>query len=486
MTRQTSPNNQKTIPVLNNDGTPLAPTRPSRARRWIETGKAAKEWKHGLFAVRLVSHLQEAVTPEISLNIDPGAKSTGIAVVVQKPNNETTAIAGLEIHHRGDLVSRSMTTRKVHRRNRRSRLRRRPARFLNRTRKEGWLPPSVLSKLSNITTTVRHLKDLFPISRIIIETNRFDPRLLRNPQVEGADYQHSERGQMQVREYVLQRDQRTCQYHQKCKGGKAKRLEVDHIVPRSQGGAYRIDNLITVCKPCNEAKSNQDLEAFLAQDPDRLKRVRQQLKKPMASATHMNQLVPLLQTALQNTGLPVTETDAVSTAHTRNELGIPKSHVNDALCLAEPLKVNNLPERLTLIKAVGHGNRQMLSNPSRYGTPRYKKGPNGKQSPYRAYCRIPRTHQGFTTTPGHKLRQRRRQGITSGDLVFYQHPNDGKVQGYATLTNRNFRVAAGKNKSVKTDQVTLLSRANGYRLSTVPNTADRNKKLKRFIVQSHP
>ena len=476
MTRKASPHNQNTVPVIDPDGKPLAPTKPSRARRWIESGKAAKEWKHGIFAVRLTSHLQEVVTPEISLNIDPGAKSTGIAVVVRQPNNETTAIAGFEIRHRGDQISRRMTARRGHRQNRRSRLRRRPARFLNRTRKEGWLPPSVLSKLSNITTAVRHLRDLFPVSGIVIETNRFDPRLLRDPQVAGADYQHSERGHMQVREYVLQRDQRTCQYHQKCKGGKAKKLEVDHIVPRSKGGAYRIDNLITACKPCNDAKSNHDIEDFLAKDPDRLKRVRQQLKKPMASATHMNQLVPLLQTALDNTGLPVTETDAVSTAHTRNELGIPKSHVNDALCLAEPLKVNNLPERLTLINAVGHGKRQMLSNPSRYGTPRYKKGPTGKQSPYRAYCRMPRTRQGFTTTPEHKLRQRRSQGITSGDHVSYQHPKDGKVQGYAALANRNSRVAAGKNKSVKTDQVTLLNRANGYRLSTIQNTADRNKK----------
>ena len=484
MTRKAAPHNQNTVPVLNTDGTPLAPTKPSRARRWIETGKAAKEWKHGLFAVRLVSHLEEAATPEISLNIDPGAKSTGIAVVVRQPNNETTAIAGFEIHHRGDQVSRRMTARRGHRRNRRSRLKRRPARFLNRTRKDGWLPPSVLSKLSNITTTVRHLRDLFPISRVVIETNRFDPRLLRDPDVQGTDYQHSERGTMQVREYVLQRDNRTCQYQQKCRRKKAKRLEVDHIVPRSQGGTYRIDNLITVCKPCNEAKSNHHIENFLAKNPDRLKRVQQQLKKPMASATHMNQLVPLLLTALENTELPILQTDAVSTAHTRNKLGIPKSHVNDALCLAEPLKVNNLPERLTLINAVGHGKRQMLSTPSKYGTPRYKKGPQGRQSPYRAYCRIPRAQQGFITTPGHKLRQRRRQGITSGDLVSYQHPKDSKVQGYAALANRNSRVAAGKNKSVKTGQVTLLSRANGYRLSTIPNTADLNKNKRDLLCKA--
>ena len=318
-------------------------------------------------------------------------------------------------------------------------------------------------------TTVRHLREVFPVTGIVIETNRFDPRLLRDPGVEGTGYQQSERRQMQVREYVLQRDQRNCQYQQTCKGKKVRRLETDHIIPKSKGGADRIDNLITSCPACNEAKTNKDLEEFLRNDPDRLKQVQQQLKKPMASATHMNQLIPLLRTALCKTGLPLTETDAVTTAYTRKQLGVPKTHVNDALCLAGPLRVNNLPERITIIQAVGHGNRQMLKAPSKYGTPKYTEGPKGKYKSYRAYSRLPREKQGLTTTPGHKLRQRRRQGITSGDLVSYHHPADGKVQGYAALTNGNSRVEVGKYKSVKIDRVTLLNRANGYRLSTGPN-----------------
>ena len=173
---------------------------------------------------------------------------------------------------------------------------------------------------------------------------------------------------------------------------------------------------------------------------------------------------------MTKTGLPVTESDAVTTAYTRKQLGIAKSHVNDALCLGEPLRIKNLPENLTVIKAVGHGNRQMLGTPSKYGTPRYKEGPEGRNSPYRAYCRLHRSQQGFITTPGHKLRQRRRQGITSGDLVSYNHPTDGEIQGYAILTNRNSRVAVAKHRSVQTKNAVLLARSNGYRLSTAANT----------------
>ena len=53
MTRHVSPFNQTSVPVLDQDGQPLAPTRPSRARRWLESGRAVKVWKKGKFAVRL-------------------------------------------------------------------------------------------------------------------------------------------------------------------------------------------------------------------------------------------------------------------------------------------------------------------------------------------------------------------------------------------------------------------------------------------------
>ena len=241
MTRKASPQNQNTVPVLNTDGTPLTPTKPSRARRWIESRKATKEWRHGLFAVRLVDNLSNPQTADISLNIDPGSKVTGITIVAHQDNQEATAIAAFELHHRGHQVTQNLIKRQGHRKNRRSRLRRRPARFNNRRRKEGWLPPSLRSRLSNVTTTVRHLRELFPIRRFLIETSIFDPRLLRDPDIEGEGYQHSERGAMQIREYVLQRDKRTCQYQKVCKGTRTKRIEVDHIVPRSKNGADRDD-----------------------------------------------------------------------------------------------------------------------------------------------------------------------------------------------------------------------------------------------------
>ena len=57
---------------------------------------------------------------------------------------------------------------------------------------------------------------------------------------------------------ILKRDNFTCQY---C-GGKPPEvtLEIDHIIPRSEGGETKLDNLITSCRKCNSGKRNKKLQ----------------------------------------------------------------------------------------------------------------------------------------------------------------------------------------------------------------------------------
>ena len=475
MTRHQSPSNQISIPVLDPNGKPVSPTRPSRARHWLESGKAVREWRHRHFAVRLLNPVPEQrEAQDITTNLDPGKEKTGVAVVINRPDGIAQIIAAFEIHHRGRAISMKMKSRKGSRKNRRGRKRCRPARFNNRAWKPGRLPPSLESIRANILTNVRHMTELFPITGIRIETSKFDPRLMQDPNVFRAEYQTSERGRMQTKEYVLQRDGRTCQYRKHCPKGKPK-LEADHIVPRSQNGSDRVSNLITACRQCNKKKSNLSLEEFMAGDPAGLARIKAQTRKSLASATQMNQLMPALLAGLEQTGLPISRHDAIATAQTRRRLGIAKTHVNDAAVLGEPKGIANIPERVTTITSVGHGSRQMLTSRSKYGTPRYEEGAKGKHGRYRTWCRLSRSQQGYTTMPGNKLRQGRAYGISSGDLIRYRHKDDGDLMGYAKLANRNVRVGTKGKKSVLVQSATLLARNNGYRHGRYPNETPRRK-----------
>ena len=56
-----------------------------------------------------------------------------------------------------------------------------------------------------------------------------------------------------TRRAVFARDRWTCQY---C-GNERGTLTVDHVVPRSKGGASSWDNIVTCCAPCNRRKADR-------------------------------------------------------------------------------------------------------------------------------------------------------------------------------------------------------------------------------------
>lgn len=58
------------------------------------------------------------------------------------------------------------------------------------------------------------------------------------------------RGYHAHREFVLDRDAHTCVY---C-GVSGVSLQLDHVIPRSRGGADTPDNLVACCKSCNSSK----------------------------------------------------------------------------------------------------------------------------------------------------------------------------------------------------------------------------------------
>jgi 5-methylcytosine-specific restriction endonuclease McrA len=57
------------------------------------------------------------------------------------------------------------------------------------------------------------------------------------------------------RENLMLRDNHECQY---CgRKGLASELNLDHVMPKSRGGAYSWENLVTSCKPCNLRKGRR-------------------------------------------------------------------------------------------------------------------------------------------------------------------------------------------------------------------------------------
>ena len=459
--RSVNPTNRNTVPVLDRDGSPLMPTRPSRARRLMRQSRAERCWVKGTFCIRMldVGADDEGVEIDgVALNIDPGAGATGLAVVSETPDGRRVH-ALIELRHRGARIRNRMDRRRSFRRNRRGRLRNRPPRFDNRTRPDGWLPPSMVTRFANTETWIRRLRAIFPVTLVRVETARFDMRLMQDAEVSGREYQQGELSGWQIRSYVFHRDGARCAY---CDNARAERYELDHIVPRSRGGADRVSNLVVSCHDCNVEKGNRSVEEFLARRPARLAAVKRNQRASLAGASQMNIIVPELLRRLEAMDMPTAEYDAYTTSWTRRRLGVPKTHVNDALCVGNPDGLAYLPVMKTVGKSVGRGDRQMLRPADRHGNPRGQG--------YRAYCALSRQQQGYTRCPGHRSQRKQFRGIASGDLVQIRHRRHGTLRGYAALTSGRVAVVhEGKQVTVKGQDAMLLARNHGYRVSVETN-----------------
>ena len=463
--RSTDPTNTNTVAVLDADGRPLMPTRPSRARRLMRDGRAENTWVKGMFAIRMKdvdAGDPDVVVDGVEVNVDPGASATGIAVVSERDGTRH-AHALVELRHRGNRVRNKLIRRRSFRRNRRGRLRNRKPRFDNRTRPAGWLPPSLVSRLENTVTWANRMAAIFPVRLVRVEDAVFDTQLMADAEISGVQYQEGDLLGWQLRSYVFHRDGRVCVY---CGRRDAERYELDHIVPRSLHGSDRVSNLAVSCHECNVRKGNVSVAEFLAGDPDRLAAIRRIQGKSLAGAAHLNVIVPELLRRLRALGPAVTTHDAYTTSWNRNRLGVPKTHVNDALCLGAPARLEGIPDRKLVVRATGHGDRQMLRPPDRHGNPRGRG--------YRDYCALPRQQQGYTRCPGHRARARLAGAIGSGDLVRFRHRRHGMVTGHGALVSNKTRVAVSRvngRVSVRASEAALLARNHGYRVLIAQNVA---------------
>lgn len=238
--------------VIDKNKQPLMPCRQARARKLLSAQKASVYRRHP-FTIILQERDSGAIQP-LSLKIDPGSKTTGMALVAEFDSG-STCVFGSNIHHRGHQIKESLEKRRAIRRSRRNRnCRYRPVRFLNRKKQQGWLPPSLMSRVHNVETWVKRLKSYSPVTNAQVETVRFDLQLMENANIGGIEYQQGTLKDWEQREYLLYRNNHSCAYCASLSGDNI--LNKEHIIPKALGGTNRISNLTIACRTCNEQKAN--------------------------------------------------------------------------------------------------------------------------------------------------------------------------------------------------------------------------------------
>lgn len=301
--------------VISKQGYALMPTeRFGKVRRLLKESLAHIVCRIP-FTIQLDYDTTDFVQP-ISLGIDAGSKHIGISATTNKRE-----LYAADVELRSDIVDK-LSIRREQRRNRRNRLRYRKARFNNRvsSKKKGWLAPSIEHKIQTHLTVVEKIHKILPISNIVVETASFDIQKIKNPSVSGEEYQQGEMLDFwNVREYVLFRDNHTCQH---CKGkSKDPILNVHHIESRKTGGNAP-NNLITLCKTCHRAYHRGQIDLKVKRG------------KSFSDAAFMGIMRWVFYERLKRLYPNVSMTFGYITKSTRIANGLPKDHYVDARCIS--------------------------------------------------------------------------------------------------------------------------------------------------------
>lgn len=160
------------VPVLSKWGLPLMPTKPSRARRWLKSGKARIVHNDlGIFQIQLIKSAGEETQP-IAVGVDPGKLFTGIGVQSAK---FTLWLAHLQLPFK--TVKDRMEQRAMMRRSRRGRRINRKIVFNKRAHRQKRfdnrrgckIPPSIRANRDLEWRVLDELTVIFPSETVAYE-----------------------------------------------------------------------------------------------------------------------------------------------------------------------------------------------------------------------------------------------------------------------------------------------------------------------------
>ncbi|HST79650.1 MAG TPA: RNA-guided endonuclease IscB, partial [Verrucomicrobiae bacterium] len=420
--------------VWDRNGKALMPCNEKRARLLLERGRA-RVHRVLPFVIRLIDRSADSCTFQaLRLKLDPGSKTTGMALV-REFNNGVAVLNLFDLVHRGRQISEALTARRNMRRARRGRnTRYRAPRFLNRRKPNGWLAPSLQHRIDTTMAWVHRICRWAPVSALSTELVRFDMQALENPEISGIEYQQGTLAGYELREYLLEKWGRQCMYCDK----QGVPLQVEHIHAKANGGTNRPSNLGIACQPCNHKKAAMDVRAFLKKEPTRVRRILAQAKRPLKDAAAVNATRWALLNSLKETELAVEASSGGRTKYNRCRLDVPKTHALDAACVGAVESIAHWQRPTLAIKATGRGSYQR-TRLDKYGFPR-----------------------------GYLMRQKLVKGFQTGDMVRATVTAGKKVGSYvgrvAVRASGSFNIQNGKEvvQGISYRCCTLVQRADGY------------------------
>ena len=318
--------------VLNKHGKPLMPCSPRKARVLLKEEKA-KIVTHKPFTIQLL-YGSSGYKQKLTLGVDPGYEKVGMSVISEKRE-----VFSCEAKLRTD-IQKKLLERRGARRGRRSRLRYREARFLNR--KSSSFPPSVEHKINSHLKLISFVRSILPITRINMETGPFDISKLRDPKLSKGRLKKS--NYENLRAFIFARDKHKCFFNKaKC----SKFLQVHHILFRSKGGTDTPENLVTVCESCHK-KIHKDLLQVLVRP-----------KNSFRPASFMNAVLSEIPKRFKNN---LNKRFGYWTKLRRQELELDKSHINDAFVIAGGIDQERIEPQNAFFKRKNNRKLQVKRN----------------------------------------------------------------------------------------------------------------------------
>lgn len=330
--------------VISKDNKPLMPCKNVIARILLKNDKA-KVKRREPFTIKL-NYETTDYTQNLTLGVDTGSGTFGTAVSTDNGDIIYTS----EVTVRND-ISQKMKKRADHRGGRRYRKTRyRKPKFDHRgnsIRKDRF-PPTMKSKLQSHIKEINYIQSILPIKKMVFEAGQFDTHLMKNPslaneKVKSWGYQKGPNyGFENTRAMVLNRDGYTCQH---CRGKhKDSKLEVHHIIYRSNGGSDEESNLITLCHTCHKELHEGKIKLKLTG----------KMKGKLKYATQMN----IIRKQLFKAYPEAEETFGYITKANRFELGIDKEHYYDACVIATGGRPFKVKSNLYIKKCIPDGDFQ--------------------------------------------------------------------------------------------------------------------------------